>query len=394
MTTVKSDAVPLLDLKAQFRALEPQIRAAIDEVLESQRFIMGPKVAELEKALAGYCSTPYAFGVSSGTDALLAALMALDLGPGDEGITTPDTFFATAGSISRVGATPVFVDIDPDTFNLAPDALEAALSSRTRAVVVVHLFGQVAEMDPIVGFCRRHDLALIEDAAQAIGAEYRGGRAGSFGDIGCFSFFPSKNLGAFGDGGAVTATAPEIAERLEIVRQHGAKPKYHHAVVGGNFRLDALQAAVLLVKLPHLDGWSAGRQANAARYRRLFVEAGLAGNEAGGGGNGALSQFPLVLPREAPERRHIYNQFVLRVRERDGLLARLREVGVGCEVYYPVALHLQKCFAPLGHGEGDFPVAEEASHQTLAIPVYPELTGRQQERVVEVIADFYGNGPA
>jgi len=392
-TTPSAAFIPLLDLAAHLGPLADDLRAAFEEVLGSQRFIMGPKVEEFERALAAYCHSRFAYGVSSGTDALLAALMALGVQPGDEIVTTPYTFFATVGAVARLGAVPVFVDIDPDTFNLDTRLLETALGSRTRGIIPVHLFGQMVEMEPVLQTARERGLWVVEDAAQAIGAEVHGQRAGTLGDIGCFSFFPSKNLGCLGDGGAVTTEGEALAATLDVLRNHGARPKYHHALVGANFRLDALQAAVLLVKLPHLDSWTASRQANAARYRRLFVEAGLAARpEGGGGGVGspALKEAPVVLPHEAPERRHIYNQFVLRVRDRDGLLAHLREHQVGCEVYYPVPLHEQECFASLGYRRGDFPEAELAARQTLALPIYPELKDAQAERVVGVIAEFYG----
>ena len=402
-------AVPLLDLAAQLAPLAAEIHAAIDEVMATQRFIMGPQVEGFERELAEYCRARFAYGVSSGTDALLAALMALDVKPGDEVITTPYSFFATAGAIARLGATPVFVDIDANSYNLDAALVERAVSSRTRGIIPVHLFGQMADMHPVLSLAEERGLWVVEDAAQAIGAEQDGRRAGTLGDVGCFSFFPSKNLGCLGDGGAVTAEDPQLAAKLDILRNHGARPKYHHAIIGANFRLDALQAAVLRVKLPHLDSWTEARQANATRYRRLFTEAGLTASAGGrggadasaggrggadasaggGGGAAALAAAPVVLPRELPGRRHIYNQFVLRVRDRDGLLAHLRAGQVGCEVYYPVPLHLQECFAYLGHKAGDLPHAELAAEQTLAVPIYPELSDRQAERVVGLIADFY-----
>ncbi|MCE5253303.1 MAG: DegT/DnrJ/EryC1/StrS family aminotransferase [Actinomycetia bacterium] len=381
--------IPLLDLTLQFRSLESELRAALDEVLSTQHFIMGPVVAEFEDDLAAYCRVSHAFGVSSGTDALLAALMALEVGPGDEVITTPYTFFATAGSIARLGAVPVFVDIRPDTFNLDPALASRAITKRTKGLLPVHLFGQMADMEPLLDIAQEHGFWVVEDAAQAIGAELEGRRAGSLGRVGCFSFFPSKNLGCFGDGGAVTTTDGDLAERLDILRNHGARPKYHHQIVGGNFRLDAVQAAVLRVKLPHLDSWTEARRANAARYRRLFVEAGLAMSSDRSNTSPSPADAPVVLPYERPGRRHIYNQFVIRARKRDALITYLRENNIGCEVYYPLPLHLQPCFAYLGYREGDFPVAEAAAQETLAIPIYPELTEKQQERVVEVIAGFY-----
>jgi dTDP-4-amino-4,6-dideoxygalactose transaminase len=386
------ESVPLLDLAAHLAPLVDDVRAAMDEVVATQRFIMGPQVEEFEAALALYCRTRFAFGVSSGTDALLAALMALDVKPGDEIITTPYSFFATAGAVARLQAVPVFVDIDPDSYNLDAGSLDKVISGRTRGVLPVHLFGQMAGLDPVLSIARDRDLWIVEDAAQAIGAELAGRRAGSVGQVGCFSFFPSKNLGCFGDGGAVTSQDPDLAARLDIIRNHGARPKYHHSMVGANFRLDAIQAAVLRVELPHLDSWTSKRQANAARYRRLFTDAGLAANRDGGGGAAALGEAPVVLPRELPGGRHVYNQFVLRVRDRDALQAHLRAGHVGCEVYYPVPLHLQECFSHLGYKPGNLPEAELAARQTLAIPIYPELTDQQAERVVALVADFYDRG--
>jgi dTDP-4-amino-4,6-dideoxygalactose transaminase len=370
--------VPLLDLRAQYRTLRDEIAPALSAVIESQHFILGPAVAEFEQACAAYCRTPRAVGVSSGTDALLIALMAEGIGPGHEVITTPYTFFATAGSIARVGARPVFVDIDPETFNLRPDQIESRITENTRAVMPVHLYGQCADMDPILEVARRRRLVVIEDAAQAIGAEYRGQRAGSMGEYGCFSFFPSKNLGGFGDGGLVTTADSARADRLEILRGHGARPKYHHRWVGGNFRLDALQAAVLSVKLRHLDDWTAARQRNADRYDHLFEAAGLAGD-------------PVRLPK--PSRtagdRHIFNQYVIRVPRRNELQQFLSAEGVGTEIYYPVPLHLQECFAYLGYRTGDCPESERAAAETLALPIYPELTDEQAEYVVAPILRFY-----
>ena len=369
--------VPLLDLKAQYARIKAEIDRAVQEVFESQWFILGPKVEQCERRVAEYCGSPYGVGVSSGSDALLIALMAERIGPGDEVITTPYTFFATAGCVARVGATPVFVDIDPITCNIDVTRLEARITERTKAVVPVHLFGQCAEMDPLVDVAGRHGLVVIEDAAQAIGAEYRGRRAGSMGDYGCFSFFPSKNLGCAGDGGMVVTRDEAKAQCLQVLRGHGAKPKYYHSLVGGNFRLDALQAAIVSAKLPHLDAWTAARQNNADRYRRLFREAGLTD-----GG-------PVGLPESLADRRHIYNQFVVRVERRDELRAYLKDRGVGTEVYYPVPLHLQECFAGLGHKRGDFPESEAAADATLALPVYPELSDEQAEYVVESVASFY-----
>lgn len=368
--------VPLLDLKAQFAPIRQEILEAVEAVFQSQWFILGPNVQQCEQQIAEYCRCGHAVGVSSGSDALLVALMAEQIGPGHEVITTPYTFFATAGCIARLGAVPVFVDVRPDTYNVDVSLIESRITEKTRAIVPVHLFGQCAEMDAIVEIARRHSLTVIEDAAQAIGAEYHGRRAGSMGQYGCFSFFPSKNLGGGGDGGMVVTQDPDRAEKVRVLRTHGSKPKYYHPVIGGNFRLDALQAAVVNVKLPHLDDWSAARAANADRYRRLFEQSGLSPH----GGVG--------LPQVAPQRRHIYNQFVIRVPRRDELQAYLRQRSVATEIYYPVPLHLQECFAHLGHRRGDFPASEEAAEQTLALPIYPELSDRQAEYVVDCIAEF------
>lgn len=409
--------VPLLDLKAQYAGLREAVMERVERVMESQYFILGPEVEELERRVAEYCGVGHGIGVSSGTDALLLALMAEGIGPGDEVITPTYSFFATAGVVDRLGARPVFVDVDPVTYNLDPAGLAAAVTERTRAVIPVHLYGQMAEMDPILEIAEHHGLAVIEDAAQAIGAEERGRRAGSLGRYGCFSFFPSKNLGAAGDAGMVVTDDAELAERMRVLRVHGAKPKYYHHHVGGNFRLDALQAAVLNVKLDHLDDWTAGRQANAATYRRRFREAGLAVEApacladgcgahpegcrlhdsdagAGAGAEGGAERSDgvaagIVLPEERPDVRHIYNQFVIRTPRRDELRAFLNDQGIGCEIYYPVPFHLQGCFAHLGHGEGDFPAAECAAHHTLALPIYPELTDDQLEYVVDRCGAFF-----
>jgi dTDP-4-amino-4,6-dideoxygalactose transaminase len=373
--------VPLLDLKAQYATIRDDVEKAVLAVLESQYFILGPKVEECEKLLAPYCGCAHAVGVTSGSDALLICLMAEGIGADDEVITTPYTFFATAGAIARVGAKPVFVDIDPRTYNIDPAQIASRVTSKTRAIVPVHLFGQAADMDPILEIARQHKLVVIEDAAQAIGTEYKGRRAGSMGEYGCFSFFPSKNLGAAGDGGLVTAGDAARAENVRVLRAHGSKPKYYHSLIGGNFRLDALQAAIISVKFRHLDAWTAGRQANADRYRRLFDEAGLAGD-------GRLG-----LPYAVPGCRHIYNQFVVRVEARDALQAHLKQKGIGTEVYYPVSLHLQKCFSYLGHAEGDFPESEAAAKQTLALPIYPELSDEQARYVVASIKEFVAETP-
>jgi dTDP-4-amino-4,6-dideoxygalactose transaminase len=374
--------VPLLDLKEQYKAIKEEILETAQEVFESQYFILGPKVASLEKEIAEYCSSAHAVGVSSGTDALLISLMAADIGNQDTVITSPYTFFATAGSVARCGARPIFVDIDPNTYNLSPDHLENTIKSMTRtelsklkAVIPVHLYGQCADMAPILGVCEKHNLLVIEDAAQAIGAEYNGKRAGSMGDFGCFSFFPSKNLGAFGDGGMVTTNSEEFHTKLRKLRVHGSHPKYYHQLVGGNFRLDAFQAAVVSVKLKYLDRWTKARQENALNYRTLFETAGLAEG--------------VQLPVEK-ETRHIYNQFVIRVKEnRDDLRRFLSDAGIGTEVYYPVPLHLQECFSDLGYKKGDFPAAEHAALHTLALPIYPELSNDQMAYVVERIKAFF-----
>jgi dTDP-4-amino-4,6-dideoxygalactose transaminase len=393
MTTQTLVPVPLLDLKAQYAAIKDEVRAAMDPVLESQHFILGPEVEALEQEVAAYSQCVHGIGVSSGTDALLVSLMAIGIKPGDEVITSPYTFFATAGCIARLGARPVFVDIDPLTYNINPAGIEAAVTERTRAIVPVHLFGQMADMDPIMVVAGRHNLYVIEDAAQAIGAEYHGHRAGAIGHLGCFSFFPSKNLGGFGDGGMVTTNDPELAGRVRLLRGHGAQPKYYHKVVGGNFRLDALQAAVLRVKLKYLDGWTAARQRNAVTYRRLFTEAGLVtDNRQLKTDDSKLSvvscQSCVGLPHEAGYGRHIYNQFVIRCERRDALMAHLKQRGVGTEIYYPLPLHLQECFVDLGCRAGDFPESEQAAQETLALPIYPELTAAMQGAVVDAVAGW------
>jgi dTDP-4-amino-4,6-dideoxygalactose transaminase len=367
--------VPLLDLKAQYKTIKTEIDPVVAEIMESQYFILGPKVKECEEAVAAYSNCSHAVGVSSGTDALLIALMAEGIGPGDEVITTPYTFFATVGSIVRTGATPVLVDIDPVSFNIDPSAIEEKVTDMTKAIIPVHLYGQMADMGPIMEIARKHGIAVIEDAAQAIGSERDGKRAGSVGDYGCFSFFPSKNLGAFGDGGMVVTNDPERAENLEILRGHGSRPKYYHTVVGGNFRLDALQAAVVTVKLSHLDSWTAGRQSNAQRYDRLLGEAGL------------VEQGLVSLPTVVADR-HIFNQYVIRVDRRDELRDFLKEHSIGCEIYYPVPMHVQESFSYLGLSEGDMPESEKAADETLALPVYPELSDDQAKYVVDTIASF------
>ncbi|WP_462325464.1 DegT/DnrJ/EryC1/StrS family aminotransferase [Desulfoplanes sp.] len=389
--------IPLLDLKAQYATIKDEIDSAVADVFASQYFINGPKVAELEEAIAAYSQCGYGCGVSSGSDALLIALMVEGIGEGDEVITTPYTFFATAGAIARVGATPVFVDIDPVTYNIDPEKIPAVITDRTRAIIPVHLYGQMADMDPILDIARtinqkrktknEKPIAVIEDAAQAIGSEYKGLRAGSLGDYGCFSFFPSKNLGGAGDGGMVTCQDKDKADKLQIFRSHGSRPKYYHKWIGGNFRLDALQAAVLRVKLNHLDDWTAKRQHNAERYNRLFAASGLdvaftADSDC------ASSDRPQVVLPSAIQDRHIYNQYVIRVQDRDGLRAFLKDNGIGNEVYYPVPLHMQECFAYLGYNEGDFPQSEQAAHETVALPIYPELGDKMAEAVVQKIVEF------
>jgi len=365
--------VPLLDLEAQYRPIRDQILAAVTRVCDSQRFIQGPEVEALERELADTLGVAEAIGVSSGTDALLVALMALGIGAGDEVVTSTYSFFATAGCIARLGATPRLVDIDAETYNLSPAAVRAALSPRTKAIVPVHLYGLCADMDPLLDLAREAGVPIVEDACQAIGATYQGRQAGSMGAAGCFSFFPSKNLGAFGDGGLVTTQDAALAREIRRLRNHGSETKYYHQRIGGNFRLDALQAAVLRVKLPHLAAWTARRRDNADRYRRLFGD--------------LAKDAPIVLPVEPPGSFHIYNQFVVRVPHRDHVRAFLTEHGVGTEVYYPVPFHLQVCFTSLGHSRGDFPVAEAAAESTLALPIYGELTATQQETVVQTVAD-------
>ncbi|MBF0227128.1 MAG: DegT/DnrJ/EryC1/StrS family aminotransferase [Desulfobacterales bacterium] len=373
--------VPLLDLKIQYKSIESEILKVTEEIYKSQQFILGSYVTDLEKEIAKYCQTKYSIGVSSGTDALLISLMAADIGNGDIVITTPYTFFATAGSIARVGAKPVFVDIDSDTYNISAEKIKTAIEKMTneerkklKAIMPVHLYGQCADMDSICAIAKEYNLVIIEDAAQAIGSEYKGKRAGSIGDFGCFSFFPSKNLGAFGDGGIVTVNSEDLYEKLKILRVHGSKPKYYHKIIGGNFRLDNLQAAVVLIKLKYLDNWTKGRQENAKQYTKLFTDAGLTEK--------------IKLPT-ARENRHIYNQFVIQVTEkRDELRQFLTDAEIGTEIYYPVPLHIQECFSYLGYKEGDLKDSEHASNYTIALPIYPELTNEQLTYVVEKIKEF------
>jgi len=368
--------VPLCDLQAQYRELQPQFEAALARVLASGQVILGPEVAALEEEVAQYCGVSRAVGCSSGSDALLLALQALNLGPGDEVILPTFTFFATAGAICRTGATPVFTDIDPITYNIDPLEVESKITPRTRALMVVHLFGQCAEMEPLWRIAERHNLTIIEDGAQALGAEYQGKRVGSLGSLGCFSFYPTKNLGGYGDAGMVVTSDPEWASRMACLRVHGMEPRYYHKYIGWNSRIDALQAALLRVKMPHLDRWIEARQAVARRYDVLLEEE-------------HLTHF-LQRPAIASQRRHTFNQYVVRVArgERDNMVRHLKSEGIGCEIYYPLPLHLQECLQHLGHEKGDFPVAEQACREVLAFPMYPELTVDQQRRVVQGCVSF------
>lgn len=363
--------VKLLDLVPQYGPIREEIMEAISEVLESQYFILGPRVEELEEVIADYCGVSEAVGVASGSDAILLALMALDIGPGDEVITTPYTFFSTVSSITRLGAVPVMVDIDPLSYNISPGKVAEALTDKTRAIIAVHLFGQMADMDAICRLAAGKGIPVVEDACQSIGATSGGRRAGSLGKAGCFSFFPSKNLGGFGDGGMIVTDDRDLASKLRMLRVHGGRERYFHDVVGINSRLDAIQAAVLLVKMKYLESWSEGRRRNAKRY-----DDGLAGVEG------------VITPAISDGNRSIYNQYVIRSRDRDALKAHLNDKGVGCEIYYPVPLHLQKCFSSLGGQEGDLPESEKAAKETLALPVYAELPAEQQDYVIEEIARF------
>ena len=369
-------SIPLLDLTRQYAAIQADVEEAVLALCRSGRYVLGEPVAQFERETAAYCQAGDAVGVSSGSDALLMSLMDLDIGPGDEVITSPFTFFATAGSIVRLGAKPVFVDIEPDSFNLDQDAAVAAITDRTKAVIVVHIFGHWAECDRLLAECEKRSIALIEDAAQAIGCEdQQGRRAGSVGHYGAFSFFPSKNLGAIGDGGLVTVRDADDGERLRVLRNHGMKEAYLHQRVGGNFRLDALQAVILSVKLQYLEGWHAGRRANAEKYPEAFEQAGV-----------PADKVKLPAPGQG---RHVYHQFTVRCEDRDGLKDHLQRQGVGCAVYYPLGLHLQPCFADLGYGPGDFPAAEAACAEVLSLPIFPELTAAEQMQVAEAIADYY-----
>jgi len=365
--------VPLLDLKAQYAKIKDEVLAGVSEVLESQRCIGGPEVSELEKKVASLSDCRFAVGASSGTDAILSCLMGLDVGPGDEVVTTPFTFFSTVGCIVRVCARPVFVDIDPKTYNINAALIEKAITEKTRAIMPVHLFGQMADMNPIMEIAEKRNLAVIEDAAQSITSAYKGRKAGSIGTAGCLSFYPSKNLGAAGDAGMILTNDEKLAGRLLIMRNHGAEQKYYHKYVGGNFRLDALQAAVLLAKLPRLDEWSEARRRNAAYYDEKFA--------------GTVVKTPFI----SPDCVSVFNQYVIRAPRRDELAAHLKKKGIGCEIYYPVPMHLQECFGYLGYAEGDFPEAEKAAKEVLAIPVYPELTDEMKDYVVEEILSFLGH---
>jgi len=374
--------VPLLDLRPQYEPLKEEIFTAIRRIADSQHFILGPEVERLESAVARYCGAAHAFGASSGTDAQLLLMMAMGIGPGDAVVTTPFTFFATAGCIARLGARPVFADIDPKTFNISCEALGAALAetANVKAILPVHLFGCCAEMDGILSLARRYGVPVLEDAAQALGSEHPLGGAGAIGDAGWFSFYPTKNLGAFGDAGMVTCRDPELAAKIRAMRNHGMEPRYFHKWIGGNFRLDAMQAAVLNVKLPHLDAWSAGRRERAAFYRHEFARYGF--------------DHVIGLPVEpwagsGVVNHHIYNQFVIRVPRRDVIRQHLQRQGIGSEIYYPLPLHLQECFSYLGYRAGDFPESERAARETVALPIYPELTEEQQSYVVAKIVEFY-----
>ena len=371
-------AFEFLDLKAQFASIRQEVMAAITNVMESQHFILGSEVALLEEEIATKLGAKYAVGCASGTDALILALLAAGIGPGDEVITTPFSFIATAGSIAYVGAKPVFVDIEPVSFNINPQKIKAAITPKTRAIMPVHLFGLPADLDPIVAIAKAKKLLLVEDAAQAIGSRYDGRFTGTIGDFGCFSFFPSKNLGGAGDGGLITTNDPAMAERLRMIRVHGSKQKYFHEILGTNSRLDALQAAILRVKLRHLDAWEAGRENRANRYRPLFDEKSLA-------------RFVTCPPVPAAGFHHVYNQFTIRAQRRDELKESLRKAGIPSEIYYPRCLHLQGAFAYLGYRAGQMPVAEEASQEVLSLPVFPELTDSQQDQVVGAIENFYSH---
>ncbi|MFT3714299.1 MAG: DegT/DnrJ/EryC1/StrS family aminotransferase [Archangium sp.] len=378
-------SVPLLDLKAQHETIRGELDAAVKRVIDSAHFILGPEVDALETELAKYSGCTHALGVSSGTDAILMGLMAMGVGPGDEVVTSPNTFIATASCVARLGAKCVFVDVDPATCNIDVSKLDAAITKKTKLIMPVHLFGQLADMDGVMAVAQKHGLPVIEDAAQAIGAEWKGKRAGSIGAMGCLSFFPSKNLGAFGDAGAIVTNDSALHAKLKSIRVQGQEPKYFSKIVGGNFRIDALQAAVLRTKLPHLDAWSAGRQRNAKRYRELFAAKGIDATKIRPDASQAFT-----LPQERAGR-HIYNQFSIRSARRDGLKKALAAAGIGNEIYYPQPMHLQQCFAPWGGKVGDFPEAEAAANESLAIPIYPELTEAMQHEVVDAVVKFHAS---
>ena len=374
--------VPFFDLAVQFKSIEDEIRSALDEVLHKQQFILGPEVKVLEETIAQYCQTRYAIGVASGSDALLLSLMALGIGMGDEVLLPPFTFFATAGSVSRLGAIPVFVDIDRETYNMDPSQIQQKITARTKAIIPVHLFGQCADMDPLLQISKEKKLFVIEDAAQALGAEYwprvesKARRAGQIGDLGCFSFYPTKNLGAYGDAGMIVTDNPDLAEKLKLLRVHGSRPKYFHQSIGINSRLDTIQAAILLVKFKYLEKWTAERQRKAGRYQALFED--------------LLSSVDgFKLPTIQNRNRHIFHQYVIRAPERDHLRQFLTQGGIGTDVYYPVPLHLQECYSSLKYRRGDLPNSERASEEVLALPIYPELTEDQQFEVVNQIKTFY-----
>lgn len=377
MTGNEPLTVPLCDLNAQYLLIQKEVEAAVERVLRSGQVILGPEVSAFEKEFEEYCGTSHAIGCSSGTDALLLALHGLEIGPGDEVIMPPFTFFATAGSVLRCGATPVFADIDPITFNVDPEQVASRITSRTRAIMPVHLYGLCADMAPILQLAQDHDLAVIEDAAQAIGAEYCGRKSGTLGTVGCFSFYPSKNLGAYGDAGLVTTNDADVAARIKALRVHGMEPKYYHKYLGWNARLDAVQAAILRVKLPYVERWTVARQEAACRYDGLIESL-------------RLDRF-LQRPKRLSNCRHVFNQYVVRVApaDRDGLITHLKQNGVASDIYYPVPLHLQECLKHLGHRTGEFPVSEAACHSVLALPIFPEITPRQQHRVIDVCSTYY-----
>jgi dTDP-4-amino-4,6-dideoxygalactose transaminase len=377
-------AIPLLDLNKQYSAIKSEIHLAIDRVLDSQQFILGSEVESLERVLADYCQCKYAFGVSSGTDAILVSLMAIGIQPGDEVITTPYTFSSTVLSIVRLGAIPIYVDINPLTFNIQANLIEQAVTSKTKAILPVHLAGQTCDMDPILDVAARYGLFVIEDACQAIGADYKGKRTGSLGHLGCFSFYPSKNLGGYGDSGLVTTNRADLAEKIHLLRNHGQQPKYHNRVIGGNFRMDAIQAAVLGVKFKYLEEWNNARGLHAATYREWIIQSGITISY-----NEIESQNGIFLPHEADWGRHIYHLFMIRTRNRDQLRSHLAANHIGSEIYYPVPLHLQECFSKFGYKIGDYPQSEMAALETLALPIYPELTSEMICKVVDVIVDFY-----